>query len=378
MSQNLHGSKRKIAVDPDNQQAIPWSTMNRIEQYEILKALPKVDLHRHLEGSIRIETLLEMGRKRGLDLPLESAEALAPHVTWQPGQPRSLKHFLTKFHADWYSSYSDVERISREAFEDAAASGVVYLELRFSPEHLSRHSGLSPEGTMEAVVESGMQAADDAGMDAGFIVTFTRERYDFDQWKSVINHAVELSDKGIVGVDLAGDEFAYPNRQFIRIMDRAHDTSVLNITIHAGEGTSAASVSSAVESLHAQRIGHGISAAEDSMLMQKLAQGTVTLEMCPNSNFQTGCVHELKDHPLPMLKNAGVRVCINSDDPAMHQNTLTDEYMVAVEQWGFGLEELFELEKIAVDSAFVNEALRKKIMQRVSDAYLSRGIESLK
>ncbi len=342
-------------------------------QYEILQALPKVDLHRHLEGSMRIGTLLEFGRKRGLDLPMESEDALAPHVTWQPGQPRSLKHFLTKFHADWYSSYSDVERVSQEAFEDAAASGVIYLELRFSPDHLSRHSGLSPRGCMEAVVEAGMQTAHDAGMMAGFIVTFARERYDFEQWKIIINHAVELSEAGIVGVDLAGDEFAHPNRQFIRIMDRARDTGVLNITIHAGEGTTAASVSSAVDDLHADRIGHGISAAEDPRVMKKLADSSVTLEMCPNSNFQTGCVKDLKDHPLPKLKEAGVPVCINSDDPAMHGTTLTDEYAVAMNEWGFDLAQLLELEKTAVDSAFADEQVRLKINKSVEDGYRQLG-----
>ena len=349
--------------------------MERTEQYEILKTLPKVDLHRHLEGSIRLGTLLELGRKRGIDLPLESEDALAPHVTWQPGQARSLKHFLTKFHADWYSSYADVERISREAFEDAAASGVIYLELRFSPEHLSRHSGLSPRGTMEAVVEAGLQAANDANIQAGFIVTFARERYDFDQWKAIMNHAVALSGAGVEGVDLAGDEFAHPNRQFIRIMDRARDTGMLNITIHAGEGTTPTSVASAIDSLHAQRIGHGISAAEDPLVMDKLAKGSITLEICPNSNFQTGCVKDLKDHPLPKLKEAGVPVCINSDDPSMHGTTLTDEYSVAMEQWGFGLDQLFEMELTALNSAFVNEEIRTGIRQKIIEGYQAHGLK---
>lgn len=352
--------------------------MERTELYETLKNLPKVDLHRHLEGSIRLGTLLELGRKRGMDLPLESEEALAPFVMWQAGQARSLKHFLSKFHADWYSSYADVERISREAFEDAAASGVIYLELRFSPEHLSRHSGLSPKGTMEAVVEAGLQAASDADIQAGFIVTFARERYDFDQWKAIMNHAVTLSESGIKGVDLAGDEFAHPNRQFIRIMDRARDTGMLNITIHAGEGTSPASVASAIDSLHAQRIGHGISAAEDPIVMDKLATGSITLEICPNSNFQTGCVKDLKNHPLPRLKEAGVPVCINSDDPAIHGTTLTDEYSVATQEWGFGLEQLLEMELTALDSSFADEELRMSIRQKIIDGYQSHSIESSK
>ncbi len=334
-----------------------------------LRALPKVELHRHLEGALRLSTLLELGRRRGLDLPLDSLESLTPHVTWQAGQPRTLAHFLTKFRADWYASHRDVERVAAEAVEDAAAEGVVHLELRFSPEHFSRSSGLTPQGAMEAVVGAAGEAAKAAGIGVKFLLTFTRERYDLPAWSRAVDLGAELSEAGVVGVDLAGDEFEHPNEAFGRIMARARDTGVLGVTIHAGEGTSPASVRSAVEQLGAQRIGHGISAAEDPEVMDLLVERGVTLEVCPTSNYQTGCVDDLAGHPLPDLDRAGVPVTLNSDDPTIHGTRLVDDYQVAVERWGTELKDLLRLEQTAVRAAFLDETARNTLAERIEAGY---------
>ena len=343
--------------------------------HPILQDLPKVELHRHLEGALRLETLLELGRARGLDLPLDSLESLLPHVTWQADQPRSLAHFLTKFRADWYAGTRDVERVAIEAVEDAAAEGIVHLELRFSPEHFSRSSGLSPQAAMQAVVEAASDAAGQARIGVRFLLTFTRERYDLDAWRRAVDLGVELSELGVIGVDLAGDEFKHPNGTFRQVMARARDTQVLGVTIHAGEGTSADSVRSAVEELGAARIGHGISAAEDPAVMAMLADRGVTLEVCPTSNFQTGCVDDLADHPLPKLQSAGVPVTLNSDDPSIHGNRLVDEYRVAVDRWGTDLQGLLELERTAVAAAFLDEETRAVLAERIEAGYagVARG-----
>lgn len=334
-----------------------------------LQALPKVELHRHLEGALRLSTLLELGRSQGLDLPLDSLESMTPHVTWQAGQPRSLAHFLTKFRADWYASYRDVERVAAEAVEDAASEGVVHLELRFSPEHFSRSSGLSPLGAMEAVVGAAGEAASAVGIGVRFLLTFTRERYDLPAWSRAVDLGVELSEAGVVGVDLAGDEFKHPNEAFSQIMARARDTGVLGVTIHAGEGTSPESVRTAIEQLGAQRIGHGISAAEDPEVMALLSERGVTLEVCPTSNYQTGCVDDLADHPLPGLERAGVAVTLNSDDPTMHGTRLVDDYQIAVEHWGADLQGLLRLEQTAVRAAFLDEATRGALAERIAAGY---------
>ncbi len=348
--------------------------VERAERHAILRSLPKVELHRHLEGALRLSTLLELGRKRNLDLPLDSVDTLAPHVTWSEGEPRSLAHFLTKFRADWYSSYHDVERICAEAVDDAAAGGIVHMELRFSPEHLGRHSGLDRLGAMEAVIESGTAAAEEAGIGLKFLVTFVRERFDLDAWKRVIDHAAGLSTKGVVGVDLAGDEFRHPNAEFESIMTRARDTGVLSVTIHAGEGTSASNVASAIRILQADRIGHGISSFEDPDVVRLLVARGVALEICPISNYQTGCVDDLQDHPLLELDRAGVRVTINSDDPTIHGTSLVDDYDVALTRWGIGLDELLRLERNAVKAAFLDPDERATLHDRIERGYSqSRG-----
>lgn len=339
------------------------------ERSAILRGLPKVELHRHLEGSLRLSTLLELGRLRGLDLPLDDLAALAPHVTWNEGEPRSLAHFLTKFRADWYKSYQDVERIAAEVVEDAVLEGIVHLELRFSPEHLSRKSGLSPLGCIEAVVEAAQDQAQEAGMGLGFLITFTRERYDFGLWKQLIDRAAELSDRGVVGIDLAGDEHHHPNADFERIIARAKDTRILAVSIHAGEGTSANQVRTAVEVLQADRIGHGLSAVEDASVVELLRHRRVALEMCLTSNYQTGCVDDLTKHPLPVLDKARVKVTLNADDPSIHQSTLIDDYDLAVTRLGYNLDDLQRLELNAVEAAFLGEPEREKLRVRVVQGY---------
>jgi adenosine deaminase len=334
-----------------------------------LRDLPKVELHRHLEGAMRPATLLDLGRARGLDLPLSNVESLAPEISWSEGEPRSLAHFLTKFRSDWYASYRDVERVASEAVRDALEQGIVHLELRFSPEHYARSNGLDPLGTMQSVVEAGRAMAEDNDLGLRFLVTFARERHDHQAWSRIIDRAAELSELGLVGVDLAGDEFKHPNQGFERIMTRAKDTGVLGVTIHAGEGTSADQVRSAVEQLHADRIGHGISAIQDPKVVAMLAESTVCLEMCPISNYQTGCIDSLADHPLPALDRQGVRVTLNSDDPTIHRSSLNDDYRVAMEELGCSLHDLLRFERNAIQAAFLDDESKRSLTERIEIGY---------
>ncbi|MBN2495280.1 MAG: adenosine deaminase [Deltaproteobacteria bacterium] len=348
--------------------------MIRGERLAILRGLPKVDLHRHLEGAMRLDTLLELGRKRGVDMPLDSPESLGGVVCYNEGEPRSLAHFLGKFHDVWYASYADVERVAAEAVYDAAEEGVVHLELRFSPEHFCRKTSLKPLEVMRAVASRARAAGEEMGIGARLLITFARERQDFDAWKAIVDRAAEMADEGVAGVDLAGDEFGHPNEEFVRIFQRVADTGSLRATVHAGEGTSAAQVASAVERLHAQRIGHGVQAIDDEAVVSLLVRRGVALEICPISNHQTGCVHDLQDHPLPALDRLGVRVTLNSDDPAIHRSTINDEYDVAITRWAYGLADLERLEMNAVEAAFLDEDETEALRDRVRRGYQeSRG-----
>lgn len=343
--------------------------MKRDERRQVLLGLPKVDLHRHLEGSLRLGTLLELGRRYHLDLPLDSEGSLAPLVTFREGQPRTLDNFLAKFRADWYRTFGDVERVAREVVQDAAAEGVIYLELRFSPEHLTRESRLQVLGVIQAVCETARQAGEDSGCRVNFLLTFARERLDADSWPRILEDGLRCHHLGVVGIDLAGDEFRHPNQRFADFFSRVRDTGVLHVTIHAGEGTEAASVASAINLLGAERIGHGLETVNDERVIDLVRQNQVTLEMCPVSNWQTGCITDVTDHPLPRLDELQVPVTINSDDPAMHKADLTDNYDLAISRWGFDLERLRRLELTAARAAFLAEGERRQLQERIAVGY---------
>jgi adenosine deaminase len=344
------------------------------ERMAILRGLPKIELHRHLEGSLRLGTLLELGKRYDLDLPLDSEASLAGLLTFNDDEPRTLANFLTKFRSDWCRSYKDIERVTSEAVRDASSEGIVHLELRFSPEHLTRTSGLQLDGAMKAVCESGIAAAAEEDISICFILTFARERYNYGAWTKTVDLGLRMLEMRIAGVDLAGDEFHHPNREFERFFQRVHDIGELGITIHAGEGTFPEQVESAIDSLYAVRIGHGIETARDEALMAKLGAGRVTLEICPISNFQTGCIDRLDQHPLPLLDRSGVPVTINSDDPAIHRTSINDDYDVAAARWGYTLEDLLRLERNAVAAAFLPEEERAELLLRIESGYQeSRG-----
>ena len=343
--------------------------MEKDERLAILRGLPKVELHRHLEGSIRLSTMLELGRKNGVQLPIESLTSLVQLVTYNDGEPRTLANFLKKFHAEWYRSYADVERVATEAVIDAAAEGVVHLELRFNPEHFIRFSGLQAIGVMEAITESVQEVATETEITVRFVLTFPRERYDEALWRHLINLGADMAERGIKGVDLAGDEFSYPNQLYQKIFKRVLDTGVLKSTVHSGEGTSAKQVASAIELLGACRIGHGLKAIEDPQTIALIRDRGVVIEMCPISNFQTGCIDNLEAHPLPLFDKQGVLVTINSDDPTIHRTTLNHDYDVALTHWGFSLDDLLRLEKNAVQGAFLDESEKKELLALIERGY---------
>jgi adenosine deaminase len=347
-----------------------------MKQDTLLRDLPKIELHRHLEGAIRLSTLLELGRRKNLDLPLDSEASLAPRVTWTKGEPRNLAYFLSKFRADWYSSYHDVERIFRESMEDAAAEGIIYMELRFSPEHFSRKSPLDPYAVMEAIAAVRDEAADYTHLEVNLLITLVRERYDEEFWKKLIDQAVRFSDQGVVGVDLAGNEQAYPNQHFDRIFHRVKDTGVLGITIHSGESEGAGQVESALDFLQADRIGHGVSAIGNPGLIERIIQKRVTLEMCPISNYQTGCVDRYDEHPLPALDRAGVRVTLNSDDPRIHGTSLLDDHDVAIEHWNYTKVDLFRLARNALNAAFCSNTQRHRLLKTLEPAFQTQATQA--
>lgn len=319
-----------------------------------LQQMPKIDLHRHLEGSLRLQTLAEIAVEHGIGLQTCRIEDLRRYVQARDDQP-DYHRFLAKFRLlrRFYRDREALERIATEVVADAAADNIRYLELRFSPIALSRAQRFPLQDVVEWVTGAIAGAQQTYPITARLILQLGR-----DEIPSVAEEILELAlayrARGIVGLDLAGDEVNYPAYRLAPIFRRARQEG-LGVTIHAGEAGGAANVQDAVLLFHAQRIGHGIHALENSEVVRLLLERNIAPEVCPTSNLQTGAVRSLSHHPLPDMLALGLRATLNTDDPSISDTTLTDEYLIALTAMGLELGQLRMMVFNAVDAAFLPE-----------------------
>jgi adenosine deaminase len=327
----------------------------------VLKAIPKIDLHRHLEGSLRLETLLQIAREFNLNVPTDSLEQLRPLVQITDDPP-DHEVFLSKFEVlrHFYRSPEAIHQLTYQAIADAAADNIHYLELRFSPQALARVRRFSLVDVTDWVIQAVQQASKEFGIEVGLIITLVRHD-PFEQASQVAEIAFDYFGKGIVGLDLAGNEVKFPPGPFIPIFQEAKNVG-LGITIHAGEWASAHGVRQAVEELNADRIGHGVRTIENSYVLRMVRERGVTFEVCLTSNLQTGVVHDLQHHPLADMLDLGLQATINTDDPCVSDCTLTDEYVLAVNELGLGYQELRQMTLNAAKSAFLPPDGRNRLI----------------
>jgi len=327
--------------------------------HNTLRQLPKIDLHRHMEGSLRLETLAEVARENGVDLPSYEIEQLRPYVQFTDDVP-DFYNFLSKMELlrRFYSAGDAVERIAYEAVADAAQDNIQYLELRASP----AGKRISPEEVMHSVVLAVERATRDFPIQVRLLVTIVRE-FGVKVAEEVLELALAYKDRGVVGLDLAGHEETHPGTPFAGLFRRARMDG-LNVTIHAGEVGGASNVSEAVKLLGAQRIGHGVRAIEDHRVVQLLREHNISLEICPSSNIQTGVTHAFSQHPLRDLFHLNLPVTINTDDPSVSDTTLTDEYLVAVHGMGFSVAEIQQTILNAARAAFLPTDDKQELVKR--------------
>lgn len=334
--------------------------------HDILKAMPKIDLHRHLEGSLRLETLLEIARQYKLDLPTDSLESLRPHVQIT-NDPPTFDAFLSKFHVlrHFYRSPEIITRLAYEAVADAALDNIRYLELRFSPQALSRVRGFGLEDVVDWVIAATRKASQDYQIQVGLIITLVRHD-PVGQAYRVGQVAFDRKDKGIVGIDLAGDEVRYPPAPFTPLFKEAKEEG-LGVTVHAGEWASAFGVQQALEELYADRIGHGIRTMENSEILKLVLERKPAFEVCLTSNLQSGVVHEVEHHPFVDMLDLGLLATINTDDPAVSALTLTDEYQIAVDVLGVGYKTLRRTILSAAQAAFLPQNGRRHLLDQFKE-----------
>ncbi len=334
---------------------------------EFYTALPKVELHRHLEGSLRLSTLTEIGRTHGLDLL--GTDHLRPLVQVSEDEPYTFENFLSKFATLrlFYRSPEVIGRITREAIEDAAIDNVHYMELRFTPAALSRAEDFPLHEVIDWVIEGARKGEERLGIKTRLIASINRHE-SVELAEEVARLAIERKDKGIVGLDLAGSEATAPAAPFIDIFKEAQQSG-LHITIHAGEWGGAENVREAIEDFQTNRIGHGVRVMDDRKVIALARERGTPFEVCITSNYQSGVVPGLQDHPFAQMLSAGLNATLNSDDPSISQIVLSNEYRLANEDLGIPLAVLRDQTLAAAEAAFLPDEERTALVQSLSEAY---------
>ncbi len=339
---------------------------------ELLRTMPKVQLHCHLEGTLRAATFIDLARKHGVALTYRPHDAgpfpadEPPANSADPYAFKDFEGFLLTFAAVSRSlaEPADYQLLATQYIEDAIAQNVMYAELFVSPSVWRFfHKNIDARACMAAIREACEAARKSEGIETAFIVDLTRN-FGVESAMRTAELAVEMQDLGVIGVGLGGDEAHYPAEIFEGCFDFARAAG-LHCVAHAGESAGAASVRAAVETLHAERVGHGIRALEDPRVVRLLVEKKIPLEVCPTSNFLTGVAFGEAPHPLALadLDAAGCIVTIDADDPAIFKTTLTDELAYAAEVAGEDAPLRFT--RNAIEAAFAPPQTKARLRERL-------------
>lgn len=340
---------------------------------EFLRRLPKAELHCHLDGSLRPETLLEFGREYGVPMPCETADEMREYMLVDDA--KTLEEYLARFEVtiSVLQTADAIERAAYELGEDASLDGVRYIEVRNAPVLNSRHN-LSAAASVEAQLRGLARAEKDFGIVARSIVISLRQLSPSVSME-LAKLAVAYRDRGVVAFDLAGGELGFPAAAHAPAFAYARENN-LAVTVHAGEGDGSESVRQAVHACCANRLGHGTRLIEDSALTQYVNDRRIGVEICLTSNVQTGAAASYETHPLRTYFDRGMNVSLNTDNRLMSGTTLTDEYLHAARHLDFTFDELCTLSLNSFESAFLPWEQRMQLLEDVSEELLTMTVES--
>lgn len=327
--------------------------------------LPKTDLHVHLDGSLRLETLLELGEQQGVKLPAEDMEGLRKAVVKTPENCDSLVEYLKAFDVT-LSVLQRPEALTRAAYElagDCAEENIRYFECRYSP-ILHQQAGMSLPAIVEAVLE-GLEAGEQSfGVKSGLIICGIRSLDPAVSYR-LAELTVAFKDRGVVGFDLAGAEADYPAKHHREAFYLILNNNI-NCTVHAGESFGPESIHQAIHYCGAHRIGHGVRLLEDASLMAYVNDHRIPIEACITSNVQTHTVPDVASHPLGFYHDLGLRVTVNTDNRLVSDTTVTKEFELCVNELGFGPEGIRELVIDGFKSAFLPFHERRRLLRSVT------------
>lgn len=324
--------------------------------------LPLIDLHRHLDGNIRPETIWELAQQHSLSLPASCFSEFLPYVQIQESEA-DLLAFLAKL--DWgvnvLKTLDDCKRIAYENVEDVFNAGIDYAELRFSPYYMAKAHQLHPSDVVEAVID---------GVNAGLkefdtkinLIGILSRTFGVEHCQAELD-AIFSHKNSITAVDLAGDEMNFPGELFTSHFKQVRDAG-LQATIHAGEAAGSQSVWQAIKELGASRIGHGVACKNDLTLMEYMQKHDIAIESCLTSNYQTGTIAEIKKHPVTTFLKHDLLVCLNTDDPAVENTELKNEFHLASTIVGLSPIQIEQLQKNALRASFLTENEKQDLLNK--------------
>jgi len=320
--------------------------------------VPLAELHVHLEGTATPDLVGRLAARNGIDIPPGTIEG--DRFLW-----RDFLDFLRTYDraASVVRTEQDYRDVAFEYLTTCAAEGAVYVELTASPDHAAQ-AGLAYGDMLDGIAQGIDDARDGSGIESRVIVTAVRN-LGVERAEAIARTAAERPHPYVTGFGLAGDEAGFPPGPFARAFEIAHAAG-LGLTCHAGEWAGPESVRGALAlPVPVARLGHGVRAVEDSELVRELAERGTVLEVCPTSNVVLSAYAGYPEHPFPLLRDAGVRVTLGSDDPPYWQASIGGEYAVARREWGLDDAALRAITRTAIEAAFVPEELRSALLARI-------------
>ncbi len=334
---------------------------------DIMSNFPKVELHRHLEGTFSLKTLYKIAlnnkKKNKLDCP-EDWEQFKHYVQFPKESEPDFQKFLSKFKNNWYQSFDDIRDITYYSVRDFTKESLFYIELRFSPEHFAVYNNFDRNEVTKTIIDAADAAAKKEGIDIRYLITLNRGKQHQTDMIKLYKQLSKLKLDRVVGIDLAGDEVNNPPEKFADFFDYVKKEQHHRVTIHAGEVTEPEQIWASIKLLHADRIGHGTSTIKDPELQSYLKEHNIILEQCITSNFQTGSWSNEATHPLYKLYKKNVPVTINSDDPTIQDTDLTDDYIKCIKHFSLGISDFVKLNEIALNGAFLSEPEKQDLLNR--------------
>jgi adenosine deaminase len=329
---------------------------------EAIRALPKVELHVHIMGSIRPETLLSIIETDGVKAPYTSVEQIIKRFEYT-----DFLNFIKAYMeiVEYISDDRHFEQITYEMLENCAKSNVRYVEASFSPrDHIPK--GLTFDKMTDSINRGIQRAKKDFGIETNIRVDIVRNST-VEEGMEIIDF-IEKKPDNITTVDLGGKESEFPPRRFTEHYKRATNLGLHRVA-HAGEAAGPESIWDAIHSLNVERIGHGVTAREDPELIKYLKHNQIGIEMCPVSNLRTGVVNSIKEHPIRQFFDYGLLVTVNSDDPSLFHTSMNNEYIQIHEQLNFSLKELYQVSLNGIETAFIDEGMKIELSKQFAKEY---------